>query len=107
MTTAQAWNAKLGPVSGDLYIMGLQSIASTNYTGFLRLDSSDNPVYSVSYVGYPRYFAWEIDSKEQQMFTLIRVNQLEINIFKQQTVRLYSGLSTYLIIKMIRIQLLC
>ena len=48
----QCWVLKVGPVSGNIYMYGFMTVSSTYHFKFVRLDSSDNVLYTTAYAGY-------------------------------------------------------
>ena len=68
----EGWVVKVGPVSGDIYMYGYMNVSSSNYIKFVRIDSSYNVKFTTAYSGYPNIEAWEVDSAESKIYTLLR-----------------------------------
>ena len=66
------WVVKIGPVSGDIYMYGYMIVSSTDYIKFVRVDSSYHVKFTTAYSGVPNIEAWEVDSAESKIYTLLR-----------------------------------
>ena len=73
-TIFRAWVGKVGPITGDIYMYGYMNISLTSYVSFARVDSSYNIKYSTAFLGLPIIGAWEVDSTESKIYTLIRTS---------------------------------
>ena len=53
---------------------GYINISSSSYVSFARVDSSYNIKYTTAFSGLPTIGAWEVDSSESKIYTLIRIS---------------------------------
>ena len=81
-TQTHTYVVKVGPVSGDIYMYGYMTVSPADYISFARIDSSYNIKYSAAYSGFPNVEAWEVDSAESKIYTLIRpISDFSMAIF--------------------------
>ena len=60
---------------------GYMLVSSTNYLKFVRLDNSDNVVFTTGYAGSTNIQAWEIDNTETNIYILQRSATFDLSIF--------------------------
>ena len=61
---------------------GYMTVGLLTYIKFVKLDSSDNLMYTTAYLGYPSLPALDIDNQETKIFALVRVTgSFDLSIF--------------------------
>lgn len=79
-TSSELGLAKIGPVSGDLYLMGgINDGANKNV--IVRMDSSDNIKYVISFNGLYTPTSLSIDGVEGKIGALIANVAFDLNIY--------------------------
>ena len=71
-STIEIWTAKVGSISGNIYLSGLVTISGANSTHISRLDSSYNTIFANMQSSDPHLNGFEIDKTESKIYSLLR-----------------------------------